>query len=170
MSDWRFQARCAEPQYDSELWFPIGTTGPAELQIEEAKAVCRRCDVVETCLRWALDTGQDAGVWGGLSEDERRALKRRGRRARTAGRVSRDLVDATPARDALRKVVKTGASLADVARLVEADGHPIPSASLTDIEKGRRARINRERSAAVLAACEAILAVHTHRQRQEVPA
>lgn len=173
MSDWRFQARCAEPQYDSELWFPIGTTGPAELQIEEAKAVCRRCDVVETCLRWALDTGQDAGVWGGLSEDERRALKRRGRRARTAGRVSRDLVDAAPARDALRKVVETGASLADVARLVEADGHTVPSASLTDIEKGRRARINRERSAAVLSACEAILAVHTHRQRvqrQEVPA
>jgi len=52
------------------------------LQIEEAKAVCRRCDVREQCLQWALETGQDAGVWGGLSEDERRALKRRRARAR----------------------------------------------------------------------------------------
>jgi WhiB family redox-sensing transcriptional regulator len=34
------------------------------------------------CLNWALETGQDAGVWGGLSEDERRSLKRRRARAR----------------------------------------------------------------------------------------
>ena len=60
-------------------FFPIGNTGPALLQIEEAKAVCRRCEVVDACLAWALETGQDAGVWGGLSEDERRALKRRNR-------------------------------------------------------------------------------------------
>lgn len=73
--DWRHAAACLDE--DPELFFAIGNTGPAVLQIEEAKAVCRRCDVVETCLRWALDTGQDAGVWGGLSEDERRAEKRR---------------------------------------------------------------------------------------------
>ncbi|HLS13993.1 MAG TPA: WhiB family transcriptional regulator, partial [Beutenbergiaceae bacterium] len=41
-------------------------------------------DVVETCLKWALESGQDAGVWGGMSEDERRALKRRTARARRA--------------------------------------------------------------------------------------
>jgi WhiB family redox-sensing transcriptional regulator len=35
--------------------------------------------VIEPCLAWALETGQDAGVWGGLSEDERRAMKRRNR-------------------------------------------------------------------------------------------
>ena len=51
-------------------------------QIEEAKSVCRRCPVIEPCLQWALESGQDAGVWGGLSEDERRALKRRTARAR----------------------------------------------------------------------------------------
>jgi WhiB family redox-sensing transcriptional regulator len=44
--------------------------------------VCRRCDVREPCLAWALESGQDHGVWGGLSEDERRALKRRNARAR----------------------------------------------------------------------------------------
>ena len=80
--DWRHKAACLEE--DPELFFPIGNTGPALLQIEEAKAVCRRCDVQEICLRWALDTGLDAGVWGGLSEDERRALKRRNARARRA--------------------------------------------------------------------------------------
>ncbi len=80
--DWRHQAQCLDE--DPELFFPIGNTGPALLQIEEAKAVCRRCPVVDTCLKWALENGQDAGVWGGLSEDERRALKRRTARARRA--------------------------------------------------------------------------------------
>jgi WhiB family redox-sensing transcriptional regulator len=68
---------------DPEMFFPIGNTGHAIVQIEEAKEVCRQCEVRETCLRWALDTGQDAGVWGGLSEDERQSLKRRTARART---------------------------------------------------------------------------------------
>ena len=68
--DWRHRAVCREE--DPELFFPIGNTGPALLQIEEAKAVCRRCPVMEQCLQWALESGQDSGVWGGLSEDERR--------------------------------------------------------------------------------------------------
>ena len=63
---------------DPELFFPIGNSGPALLQIDEAKQVCRRCSVMEECLRWAIESGQDAGrVRGGMSEDERRALKRR---------------------------------------------------------------------------------------------
>ena len=44
--DWRHRAACRDE--DPELFFPIGNTGPALLQIEEAKAVCRRCAVVET--------------------------------------------------------------------------------------------------------------------------
>lgn len=78
--DWRHRAFCRDG--DPELFFPIGNTGPALQQIEEAKAVCRRCPVTQDCLTWALETGQDAGVWGGLSEDERRALKRRTARTR----------------------------------------------------------------------------------------
>jgi WhiB family redox-sensing transcriptional regulator len=78
--DWRHRALCRDE--DPELFFPIGTTGPAAQQVDEAKAVCRRCDVRTECLQWALETGQDAGVWGGTSEEERRALKRRGARAR----------------------------------------------------------------------------------------
>jgi len=82
MMDWRNHAACLDEE--PELFFPIGNTGPAVLEIEEAKAVCGRCEVVETCLAWAIESGQDAGVWGGMSEDERRALKRRNARARRA--------------------------------------------------------------------------------------
>ena len=39
--DWRHRALCRDE--DPELFFPIGTTGPAVVQIEQAKAVCRRC-------------------------------------------------------------------------------------------------------------------------------
>jgi len=77
---WRHRAVCRDE--DPELFFPIGNSGPALLQIAEAKAVCERCPVISECLAWALETGQDAGVWGGTSEDERRALKRRSVRAR----------------------------------------------------------------------------------------
>ena len=80
---WRNQAACLDE--DPELFFPIGNTGPALLQIDEAKAVCYRCEVVETCLKLAIESCKDAGVFGGLSEDERRALKRRNARARRAG-------------------------------------------------------------------------------------
>jgi len=82
MTTWRNRAACLAE--DPELFFPVGNTGPALLRIEEAKAVCGRCQVVETCLEWAMKSGQDFGVWGEMSEDERRALKRRYARARRA--------------------------------------------------------------------------------------
>jgi WhiB family redox-sensing transcriptional regulator len=79
--DWRHHALCREE--DPELFFPIGTTGPIfERQVQEAKRVCGACPVQHDCLQWAMETAQDAGIWGGLTEDERRALKRRGARAR----------------------------------------------------------------------------------------
>jgi WhiB family redox-sensing transcriptional regulator len=77
---WRNRAACLDA--DPELFFPIGSTGPALGQVEQAKVICGRCEVVEACLAWAIEFGQDAGVWGGLSEEERRALKRRTARAR----------------------------------------------------------------------------------------
>ncbi|MFJ7175845.1 WhiB family transcriptional regulator [Streptomyces massasporeus] len=84
MDNWRDHAACRHE--DPELFFPIGTSGPAALQTEQAKAVCRRrCPVQEQCLQWALDTGQSIGVWGGTSENERRALKRRTAARRRSG-------------------------------------------------------------------------------------
>ena len=53
---WRDRAACLG--VDPELFFPIGNTGPALLQIEEAKVVCGRCEVVEPCLSWAVESRQ----------------------------------------------------------------------------------------------------------------
>jgi WhiB family redox-sensing transcriptional regulator len=77
---WQHNAACLTE--DPELFFPIGSTGPAVWQAEEAKTVCRRCPVMTQCLTWALDTGIEHGVWGGQTEEERRALRRRRARAR----------------------------------------------------------------------------------------
>jgi WhiB family redox-sensing transcriptional regulator len=82
MMTWRDRAACLGE--DPELFFPDGNTRPALVQAEEAKAVCRRCEVTATCLKWAIESGQEAGVWGGLSEEERRALKRRNAPSRRA--------------------------------------------------------------------------------------
>lgn len=82
-TEWMADAECR--YYDPELFFPVGTTGPAVAQIAEAKTVCRRCPVMSECLTWALATAQDHGVFGGASEEERRALKTNTRRMVTAG-------------------------------------------------------------------------------------
>lgn len=74
-NDWRHEAVCRGE--DPELFFPVGDAGPALLQIAEAKAVCRRCPVASECLAWALTQGLFDGVFGGMSEDERRVLARR---------------------------------------------------------------------------------------------
>ena len=77
---WLTEARCRTE--DPELFFPVGNTGPAVDQIEQAKAVCRECKVTSNCLEYAIKENQDNGVWGGLSEDERKSLKRKYARAR----------------------------------------------------------------------------------------
>ena len=70
---WRNRAACLDE--DPELFFPVSSAGAELDHIAEAKAVCHRCEVVESCLKWAIDSHQAAGVWGGLSADERHALK-----------------------------------------------------------------------------------------------
>lgn len=80
--DWRKRGLCRWE--DPELFFPVGNSGPALLQAAEAKTVCRRCSVVSECLAWALDNHQDAGVWGGMSDDERRNLRRRNARVQAS--------------------------------------------------------------------------------------
>jgi WhiB family redox-sensing transcriptional regulator len=71
---WRSEALCRDT--DPELFFPIGTTGAALLQIEQARSVCRQCPAQAECLEFALTTNQDSGIWGGTSEEERRGLRR----------------------------------------------------------------------------------------------
>jgi WhiB family transcriptional regulator, redox-sensing transcriptional regulator len=73
--DWRDDAVCRDT--DPALFFPVGTTGNALTQIEHAKHTCGECKVAQECLDFALDTNQDSGVWGGLTEEERRVIRRK---------------------------------------------------------------------------------------------
>ena len=67
---WQADALCA--QTDPEAFFPEkgGST-------RDAKRVCASCEVRDQCLEYALQNGERFGIWGGLSERERRKLKRR---------------------------------------------------------------------------------------------
>jgi WhiB family transcriptional regulator, redox-sensing transcriptional regulator len=66
---WQDRALCA--QTDPEAFFPEkgGST-------REAKRVCRSCEVRAECLEYALEHDERFGIWGGMSERERRRLKR----------------------------------------------------------------------------------------------
>lgn len=71
---WRERAACRTA--DPDLFFPIGATGQALVQIEAAKTICRGCPVLDACLHFALSTNQESGVWGATSEEERRKLRK----------------------------------------------------------------------------------------------
>lgn len=71
--DWT-RALCA--QTDPNLFFPEGRGAQITNTIKQAKRICGWCPITQDCLEWALDTGQNTGVWGGLDEDERRDLIR----------------------------------------------------------------------------------------------
>ncbi|MFG2576655.1 WhiB family transcriptional regulator [Streptomyces sp. NPDC048481] len=75
--EWLRAAACVGE--DPELFFPVGTTGPALREAAEAKRVCARCPVGPDCLSYALDTAQTSGVWGGADEAERAELLRAAR-------------------------------------------------------------------------------------------
>jgi WhiB family transcriptional regulator, redox-sensing transcriptional regulator len=67
---WQERALCAET--DPEAFFPEkgGST-------REAKKICTGCEVKAECLEYALANDERFGIWGGLSERERRRLRRR---------------------------------------------------------------------------------------------
>ena len=68
--EWQERALCA--QTDPEAFFPekVGST-------REAKRVCMSCEVRVQCLDYALENDERFGIWGGLSERERRRVKKR---------------------------------------------------------------------------------------------
>lgn len=76
--DWRRDAACRDA--DPDLFFPDGDIRSARAQAKAAKLICRGCPVSVSCLNWALVSGHEEGIWGGLTEDERRRLHRRGLR------------------------------------------------------------------------------------------
>jgi WhiB family redox-sensing transcriptional regulator len=77
---WRLDASCRS--IEPSLFFPIGVTRQAHDQIGAAKQICATCPVTRPSLEFAIATNQDNGVWGGTSEEERRALRRKWLRSR----------------------------------------------------------------------------------------
>lgn len=69
---WWQHAACRSAEAD--LFFPISEKGRSQLDTARAKAVCERCPVCPQCLDYALAAGQQHGIWGGLTEEERRPL------------------------------------------------------------------------------------------------
>lgn len=77
---WQFDAACRGE--DSALFFAPSYFERREVKAARearAKAICARCPVQEECLEFALRVRESHGVWGGLNEQERRQLMRRGR-------------------------------------------------------------------------------------------
>ena len=79
--DWQTRANCMG--VDPDLFFP-----ERGASTREAKEVCRGCVVREDCLEYALANGEKFGIWGGLSERERRRLRRARALSRRAAAVS----------------------------------------------------------------------------------
>lgn len=73
--EWMDRGLCS--QTDPEKFFP--DTGEHST---DAKKTCRRCTVRAECLEYALRNDEEWGVWGGLTANERRALKRKAKQAR----------------------------------------------------------------------------------------
>jgi WhiB family redox-sensing transcriptional regulator len=67
---WRRLAACRDA--DPELFFPVSASGPSLDQITQAKAICADCPVRRQCLVFALNTRQNHGIWGGMTDEERR--------------------------------------------------------------------------------------------------
>jgi WhiB family redox-sensing transcriptional regulator len=72
---WRSAAACRSA--DPDLFFPVSDSGPAREQTAKVKAICSACRVRRECLAFALRTGQIYGIWGGTTELERAAVRRR---------------------------------------------------------------------------------------------
>lgn len=79
-ADWREAGACLGA--DPDLFFPISQTGLTLAQIARAKSVCSGCEVRLACLRFAVETKERHGIWGGTTPDERRnELRRQTRRS-----------------------------------------------------------------------------------------
>ncbi len=70
---WVSAALCA--QTDPEAFFPEKGGNP-----EPARRICAQCPVLAECRDYALATGEDHGIWGGLSTNQRRRIRARARR------------------------------------------------------------------------------------------
>lgn len=96
VGDWRRAAVCRD--HDPEIWFPIGNGELAQRRTLQAKAICAGCPVVGECLQDAMSAVGVVGVWGGMSEDERRDWSRKNARADTRTDPPPEIANAAPSR------------------------------------------------------------------------
>ena len=91
-TDWRGAGACLSA--DPELFFPIGSSGPAAGQVSSALHVCASCAVRQQCLDFAMQMNVPDGIWGGTTPEERirarrRSMQRTTRRSRQEAPESR---------------------------------------------------------------------------------
>jgi len=75
MTDWQLRAACRGPQ--SAVFFPPSRTERRDdkrRREARAKAICNECRVCSECLSYAVDIKEQHGIWGGLSEAERKVF------------------------------------------------------------------------------------------------
>ena len=77
--DWRYLAECRTPGIAADF-FPHQAPGKSNRDVwAHAREVCASCRVTSECLILALDNDEREGMWGGLTPDERSAVKARQR-------------------------------------------------------------------------------------------
>lgn len=75
--EWHQQAACNG--HDPDLWFP--RIGESYRRIQLAVSICEGCPVSKECLRYAVSTNQQFGIWGGKLLEDRKVLRRKMLRA-----------------------------------------------------------------------------------------
>lgn len=81
-TDWREEAACIDTNPD--LFFPIGKTGRAAEQANDAKKICGQCIAQIACLEYALNAREQYGIWGGTTEEERQVILKSRDRSQSA--------------------------------------------------------------------------------------
>jgi WhiB family transcriptional regulator, redox-sensing transcriptional regulator len=71
--DWRDDALCKEERIPTTMFYPDRKRG--DVAAAEARKICLRCPVRLDCARWAMDAGEDHGVWGGASPRQRQRMR-----------------------------------------------------------------------------------------------
>lgn len=123
--DWWGHAACRKE--GSDMFYPDGKSEQYRPQIEKAKAMCDACPVRQQCLAWALATGESHGIYGGMTDDERRALLRRERR-RMPGHGNPELAWVQILRDRRPEFIAlqaAGSSVREIAEVLGTNGQTV---------------------------------------------
>lgn len=74
--DWRHLGACSGHDYP-DMWYATASSVAGRADQNEAQAICYGCPVLQPCGQWALETREQWGVWGGMTEAKRRSVLRR---------------------------------------------------------------------------------------------